>query len=243
MLPIPLILRVLNYLVEANPDWQWGMPFWLQLHYNAMSWGVIIAVVVYVFAFSTATYFQAEHARKGSVLVVAIGVVGVFEIFAWSNVHPRPPHLRGPQTSKDGAIMQTSYSTCAATAAANIATRLGGGQTEREFVDLFGTTEDGTLAAQIVTGMNKAGFVVTKRTVHDSNIESLKPPAMLFIVQDTHAVAFMGMTNGLAEIWDPLAGKRLLKKAFLKEAWRRLGHPACEDRSFVVTRKDCAPLD
>jgi len=219
LLPIPLILFSLNSLLEAEPDWQWNMPFWLQLHYNALSWCVIIAVVVYVFAFSIATYFLARNPWKKTVLPAAICVLGVFEVFAWSNLRARPPRLREPQISRDGVILQTTYSTCAAAAAANIAAHLGIPKTERDFAELFGTTDEGTLASQIVAGLRKAGFVVTKRNVRDSDIKALKPPAMLFIVQDTHAVAFLGMTNGLAEIWDPLAGRRLLKRSFLRESW------------------------
>ena len=52
-----------------------------------------------------------------------------------------------------------------------------------------------------------------------NGIRAVHPPAMLFILGDTHAVVFAGMSGGLVEIWNPSTGKALASERRLGQIW------------------------
>jgi ABC-type bacteriocin/lantibiotic exporter with double-glycine peptidase domain len=103
---------------------------------------------------------------------------------------------------------------------------LGVEKTEREMVDLLGTTDDGTTPSQIVYGMRRLGFESRKRRVPDSDYTKLNAPAVLLVMYGTqplgHAVAYMGQKDGKAEIWNPVSGRQLMTREQLGEIW--FGH-------------------
>jgi hypothetical protein len=219
LVPILLALLMVGPFLDTRPLLQWDMPFWLQLHYQAASLGTVVAILAYVFSFTAANYFGAQRPTRWTVLAGGVAVLLAVHFYAWHHLSVQPIPPGPPRITADGIILQSNGSTCVAASAANIANRLGVKVSERELIKLCGTTRDGTLPAQVARGMGTLGFATRRKSIPDARIESLKPNSMLFIAGDTHAVAFMGMTNGLAEIWDPAIGRKLLPPALIARLW------------------------
>jgi ABC-type bacteriocin/lantibiotic exporter with double-glycine peptidase domain len=102
---------------------------------------------------------------------------------------------------------------------ANIARRHGVVMTEAGLAAAAGTTKDGTSAGQAALVFRRLGFPVVKRTITSGNLETLKPPAILWVDGDSHVVAFFGLTNGTASIVDSTSGLRLANRQRLAERW------------------------
>ncbi len=217
---VALLLFAIQYCLVAQPDAQWAMPFWLQLAYPTIHWSLVLGSVGVISGLVLVHGPRTGAICKIGVPCIALLLLAGFTVPAWQNLRPDPPPLREPRQSSDGVILQSSAVTCAPAAAANIATSLGRPMTEGELVERFGTKPDGTTPAQVAYGMGRLGFQWRKRTVPDHRIQALTPPAILFVSYDTHAVAFVGMTNGgLAEILDPLGGRKLWRPELLAEIW------------------------
>jgi ABC-type bacteriocin/lantibiotic exporter with double-glycine peptidase domain len=90
--------------------------------------------------------------------------------------------------------------------------------TEREMAELFHTTRDGTFPAQVLRGMKSLGISGRKVTA-TGGIRTVHPPAMLFILGDTHAVMYARMVGGMIEIWNPSFGKAFLPEWRLNQIW------------------------
>jgi len=119
-------------------------------------------------------------------------------------------------------ILQSCSTTCVPATGANIASLLGLRATERELVELFHTTREGTFPAQALVGLKQLGIRGTKVTVPNGEINKLRSPAMLFIFGDTHAVTYVGTSHGMVELWDPRSGKRFIPETRLRDIWQ--GH-------------------
>lgn len=99
---------------------------------------------------------------------------------------------------------------------------LGIRTTEAELARRFHTTKDGTLPAQVIAGLRQLGISGRKVSVPTADLTDVRAPAMLFLVSDGHAVAFAGITNGMAEILDPACGRRRMDPTSLRDVWQ--GH-------------------
>jgi len=219
--PLLLVFPFINVYLARDPSLQWNMPPWLQLHWAALSWGIVSALLAYVFGFCSIVGLTTGHRWRWGLVYFGVAVLAVIQVYAGWSSRPNLPPLGETRISSDGVILQTTPYTCVPAAGANIAAMLGVHTTERELVELFHTTRDGTFPAQVLRGLKELGISGRKVTA-GSGLRAIHPPAMLFIFGDTHAVVYAGMTGGLAEIWNPSVGKALVPEWRLAQMWE--GH-------------------
>jgi predicted double-glycine peptidase len=225
-----LIPLSLVFLIAANlnrPHLIWNLPLWLQYHYTALNWGGVLAIFAFIFSLASAISFRTHHREKWKIVVSGVLFIVAVQIVQWKHTRPIAQQL-SEKLSADGVIMQTSGVSCAAAAGANILRTFGIEKTEREIAELFRTTEAGSSAAQIIYGMREIGFLCHKVEISDRDPEKLESPAMIFFddvpaMPEAHAVAFMGLNEGKAEIWDSLGGKRSLERHQLAKRWQGRG--------------------
>jgi hypothetical protein len=216
--PLLLVFPFINVYLARNPSLQWDMPPWLQLHWAALSWGIVSALLAYVFGFCSVVGLTTGHQWRWGLVYFGVAVLAAIQVYAgWSSRLNLPP-LGETRISSDGVILQTTPYTCVPAAAANIAAMLGVHATEKELVVLFHTTRDGTFPAQVLRGLKELG-ISGRKVASDSALSAIHPPAMLFVFADSHAVVYAGMTGGLAEIWNPSAGKAFLPAWRLHQMW------------------------
>ena len=225
LIPLSIILLIVASL--NRPQLLWNLPLWLQYHYTALTWGGILAIFAFLFSLSAAVAIRTQHRERGKIVVAGILLICVIQVIQWNYTRPVAPRLKDI-VAASGTVMQTSNSSCAAASGASIARTLGMQKTEKQMAELFGTTVGGTSGAQVIYGMRKIGIASKKVEVLDSDAERLKSPTMIFIDNqftgpESHAVAYMGLNKGKAELWDPLEGKRFLTKNQLAKIWHGRG--------------------
>jgi hypothetical protein len=225
LIPVSIIL-----LVVANinrPHLIWNLPLWLQYHYTALNWGAILAIFSFIFSLASAIAFRTGHRERWKLVIAGVLLIGVVQAMQWSYTRPIAPLLKDVFGSS-GLVFQSYNSSCAAASGASIARTFGLEKTEKEMAELFGTTMGGTSGAQVIYGMRKIGFACNKVEILDCDPQKLQAPAMIFIDNqftgpESHAAAYLGLDTGKAEIWDPLEGKRLLRKNELRKIWHGRG--------------------
>ena len=235
LLPLALLAFVgtivLYNLTMNNPHWSWYIPVALEYISQPAMWAMELFFVLFsMIAITT----LAWHTRKP----LGIGLL-LFALFVGATVEGLLRHHSAPRLGdmhhrvSDGMIRQTTGSTCAAASCANIATYYGIEKTEADMAALLGTTWNGTSPSQMVYGLRSLGIDARKVTIAPDQIASIQVPAVLLIQfgdkPDGHAVAYMGMDDGLAEIWDPQGGIQFKAPQELAEQW--LGHAIENQRS------------
>lgn len=225
LIPLSVILLIVAFL--NDPSFIWNLPLWLQYHYLSMTWGGILSIFVFIFSLTSFICLNIRHREKWKIVIASMLLVGAIQVVQWSYTRRIAPSLED-NILPSGLVMQTSGTSCAAASAASIVRQFGMQKTEREMAELFKTTIGGTSAAHVIYGMQKIGISCKKVEIKNSNPEILKSPAMIFIDHpaagdESHAVAYMGINKGKAEIWDPLEGKRFLDVSQLKEIWHGRG--------------------
>lgn len=218
-LPILLLVGGTHIYLGLHPRAAWDLPIWLELHYSEVAWGTIISIFSFVFSFTVAAHFKSAHPQRRTLLIASIGLIFSLLVYSTSMSRHRPPKLGKEIPSYDGSILQTSSSTCVPAAAANILASFGVQATERELMECFRTSEDGTQPAQAIVGLGKLGFKVTKKTVHPSNISAIQPPAILLVSEEQHAIAYFGITNGVLHAIDPMSGRRNFRVDIFTNLW------------------------
>jgi ABC-type bacteriocin/lantibiotic exporter with double-glycine peptidase domain len=129
---------------------------------------------------------------------------------------------------RDGVILQTSGSSCAAAATANVLGVLGEKISEREMARLLKTTRSGTLSASVLVEVRRMGFFA-ERFMLDEGLWSEAPVPSVILVDhpatgpESHAVSLMGVDEGVFEVWDPLTGKLDLTRLELGKIWHGRG--------------------
>lgn len=216
--PLLLVFPSINLYVALEPSVQWNMPPWLQVHWSALSWGTVSALLAYVFGFCAVAALASGHRWKWLLICFGASVLAAIQVYAGWESRPNLPPLGGTTYSADGVILQTTPFTCVPASAANIARLLGVQTTEAELVKLFHTTRDGTFPAQVLYGFRALG-INGQKAPPGAAIGDIRPPAMLFIMADTHAVVYAGMRHGRIEIWNPSTGKSLITEPELHEIW------------------------
>jgi len=219
-----ILLNAAYLLVKNNRAVAWFLPVPVEYYGDTVTWFADLTVMAIFLGVAVAVAFLEGHQLRWTLPLAGAILLGssvyVYHAFR-SHV---PPVLQAARVSKDGVILQTNGSTCAAAACANISTCLGVPKTEKEMVELLETRDDGTSNAEVIRGMRELGFKCVKRYVLDRDASRLHAPAMLavdlFGQPDGHAVSYMGQTDGKAEIWDPTGGKCLLSAAELRARWR-----------------------
>ena len=225
LIPVSLLLFMASlfasHWVLSHPQWGWYVPAAVEYHLLPLFWGVKIALITFAMVSISVLAFL-NHRIAGSVLLVVVGVF-IFGLEITMR-YVNQPHLEEMRVNeRDGMIFQSTASTCAAAACANIATRLGVPKGEAEMAELLHTTWAGTSPGQIVWGMRKLGFSARKAYSPRLEPEDIQAPAVFLFNfgtdADAHAVAFMGMKDGKAEIWDPVSGKILMTAEMLRIRW------------------------
>jgi hypothetical protein len=216
--PVLLVVPFINLFLARDPSLQWDMPVWLQLHWAALSWGIVSSLLAYVFGFCSVAATITGHRWRWGPVYFGVAVLAVIQAYAGWSSRPDLPPLGETRISSDGVILQTTPYTCVPAAGANIAAMLGVHTTERELVELFHTTRDGTFPAQVLRGLKELG-ISGRKVTGGGGLNAIHPPAMLFIFSDSHAVVYAGMKGGLAEIWNPSAGKAFLPEWRLGQMW------------------------
>jgi hypothetical protein len=215
-------------LLRSRLALAWHMPLWFAYYYTALLWGVFLAVMACVFSAATVIAFRTQHVGRWKIVLGGTLVLVTVHVVQWQFTRPVAPALTHV-TLPDGVILQSSGESCAAAAGANIVRVFGMQKTEQEMAVLFGTTRGlGTSAAQVIYGMRTLGVAASKVHIPDADPARLTAPAMLFIDHpeagpESHAVAYMGLANGQAEIWDSLVGKRWLDTHQLRQIWHGRG--------------------
>ncbi|MFC1858191.1 cysteine peptidase family C39 domain-containing protein [Thermodesulfobacteriota bacterium] len=224
LLPVPAIVFGINKFLQYKPTLLWNVPLWLQYHYSSITWGMILGLLTFIFSFASFLAIKTDHRQKYHLIVAGLIFITAIQSAQWVYTRPIAPQLE-EKVNRDSVIIQTSFVSCGAAAAANILKAFGINKTEKEMANLFGTSViNGTSAAQVVYGMRKLGF--NCRMKFDENRDTLiiNPPALLYFGKGTawakfHAVAFMGYQDGKAEIRDPINGKAYLTKEQLEKEW------------------------
>ena len=216
--PLLLALPSINVYLATHPSLQWDMPEWLQLHWAALSWGIVSGILAYVFGFCSAAALARSPRWRRAPIYFSVAVLAVIQIYAGWSSRPNLPPLGETRVSSDSVILQTTPYTCVPAAGANIAAILGVHASEKEMVKLFHTTRDGTFPAQALHGLRELG-IFGRKAKAGIEIGEVTPPAMLFILGDTHAVVYAGTSHGRIEILNPSVGKTWLSESQLRELW------------------------
>jgi hypothetical protein len=232
LIPFTVLLLAGTALVMAvarnRPSLFWKLPLWLEYHLFTICWGVIFALFAFTFALTAAVAVRSRHEERRKIIAAAILFVGAIQIVQWIYTHPVAGTL-GEEISRLGMVIQTSPVSCAAASGATIARLLGQEKTEREMAALYGTSQMGTSAAQIIVGMERIGFISRKVEVKSADPKMVVPPAIFFVNSpmsgpESHAVAYLGYEEGKAVIWDPLHGVRMdLGKKDVAALWKGRG--------------------
>lgn len=214
--------NVLLLKARSYPAISWYLPGSVEYWSVPGLWTINLATIVFMFVAVFTLAARTKSKLRWFVPFFGVCVLAVAETVFQGSPLVRPPELGSPRLGKDGVIMQSNGSTCAAAACANIAGYLGKPKTEAEMVALLGTTDAGTSPAQVVYGMSALGFQCRKHRVPDGDISRIRPPAVIFVhagtEADGHAAAYIRMEDGRAEIWDPSSGKALHDpKEFVKK--------------------------
>ena len=232
LMPLSLLLLLaavtLMVLHKRHPSALWALPVWFEYHLLTGTWGSILSLFAFGFALGSAVAMRTRHRERTKLVAASFLLVAAIQVVEWNYTRLVSPILRN-DISAAGMVTQTSDVSCAAASGATIARLLGIAKTEQEMADLYGTSALlGTTAAQVVYGNAAIGIASRKVEILDRDPERMAAPAMLFVDHratgpESHAVAYLGMKEGKAEIWDPIRGLKRLDKTGLTSVWRGRG--------------------
>lgn len=230
LLPLILLSLVPLVLFSIPQVWRlvlWRAPVWLDCYALPLRHGVLAALFGFLFANMAFMAAYTAHPKRRSLALASILIVLVIPLLQWQYSRSVLEELGPPKISRGGIVLQTSGTSCAAASGANIARILGADATEKEMAVLMNTSLlTGTTAGQAIMGMRSKGVECVK--LENTDIRGFAAPAMLFVDfpslgPESHAVAFMGLSEGQAEIWDPMAGKRMYSLSSLGKIWHGKG--------------------
>lgn len=228
LVPMSLLLLLSNVVAVVvrmkRPALYWGFPLWLEYWLLPIAWGLIVSLLAFTFGLASALALRTAHRERRKVVIASVLVVAAIPVMQWN--YSRPVPLRD-DISPSGRVSQTSPVSCAAASGATILRTFGQPRTEREVAALYGTSMLGTSAAQVIYGNMQIGIVSRKIDLPDRDPARLTAPAMLFVDNpfsgpESHAVAFLGLAQGMAVVWDPLTGLARYDQSRLASFWR--GH-------------------
>lgn len=173
-------------------------------------WGTVLALFAYIFSLTLTLAFATRHETRWALTLGAVLSIAAVEVTHARVTTPVWPQLEATVDS-DGAILQSSGSTCAAASGANIARTFGMDYTEIDVARAMHSTEFGTTTAQIVRGMAALGLVCTPFALDPAEPETIPAPAIAFVpladgTEDGHAIAVLSVTTDLITVVDPLSG-------------------------------------
>jgi len=210
-------------LSRGYPAISWYLPVPVEYYATPGLMLLNIGSLVFVSSAATALAFANTSTARWILPLVCISLFAVVEYKFRTSALLAAPTIGPEKLGDGGVVLQTGAATCGAAACASVMRLLGVHKTEREMVELLGTTEAGTSPAQMVYAMRKLGFDCVKRNIHDRDVSRVKAPAVLFVAVgyeiDGHAVALAKVQDGIAEIWDPRYGLTRYSIESLKQHW------------------------
>jgi hypothetical protein len=230
LIPLCLLLLLANVAAIVvrimRPALYWGFPLWLDYSIMQIQWCILTGIFAFTFGFSSVLAWRTAHRERHKVVIASVLLVAAIQIMQWNYTRPVTEKLKD-DISPAGMVSQTSPVSCAAASGATILRTFGQPRTEREVASFYGTSMLGTSAAQIIYGNTRLGIVSRKVDVQDRDPSRLATPAMIFIDNpfagpESHAVAFLGMKQGRAAVWDPISGLILYDARQLAAVWK--GH-------------------
>ena len=233
LIPAFLVLFVLLHVATGtilkNPQIGWALPVFIEYHLTSAMWLLKIFFVTFAMSAIVTVGFRQRHGMRYVLLLFTAVVIGGIEVLTHLSVQPFLGEIR--TRVKDGIVLQTNASTCAAASAANIARYFGIDATEADMVKRLHTTWSGTAPSQIIYGLRELGLKARKVRIPDRDLAKVHPPAVLLVNvgedPDAHAVTYMGRRGERFEIWDPVSGRWI---ASLEEVRARWGGRAIEVR-------------
>lgn len=224
---LPMLLYGIQlWTIQTQPQLMWRLPLALQYWFVSLMWGWVIALFSYLFALLVCVAFKSGHDQRKQLVAVALLALAAVEVGQDQYTRPLAPLLE--EREREGVVLQTSDSSCAAASGANIARRLGLEATERSVSEAMRSSVMGTAPAQVIYGLERFGIHCTRFELESWEIADIPVPSMLFVDQravgpEGHAVACMGEVSGRAEIWDPLFDRVLMGREELAEIWHGRG--------------------
>lgn len=209
--------------LKEFPSIAWYLPIPVEYCLTPLGWAVELSLMTFAIAGISTLGFLEHHRARWVLIAMSLLIFISAKILFQAYAQDVPPDTGNQRKSADGLLLQTTGSTCAPTACANVARFFGKDTNEKEMVALLGTKDHGTSPAQIIYGMQKLGLACKKRYIHNKDIAQLHPPAILLvnwsIEVDGHVVVYNGLVDGEAEIWDPVSGKILMERDALNKKW------------------------
>lgn len=199
------------WLITRPIGVQAGYPLWLLDAAPLVLWASVLGMFAYVFSLTLTLAFETRHETRWALALGAVLSVAAVEVAHAEATAPLWPDLE--ERVNDGAILQSSGSSCAAASGANIATALGVPLTEIEVARAMGSTATGTSTGQMVRGMRELGFTCTPFQLDPGAPDSMPTPSFAFVpladgFEDGHAIAVLEVSPEQIVVVDPLSGRR-----------------------------------
>ncbi|MCF6286460.1 MAG: cysteine peptidase family C39 domain-containing protein [Candidatus Hydrogenedentes bacterium] len=205
-----LVAHVTTSTVTGNPRIAWMLPVFVEYYLIPALWILKILFATFAMAAIATVGFLERHSIRIPLIVFSVIVIVVIDGLIRASVQPNLGDISDME--RDGVVLQSNPSTCAAATAANIARKYGIEMNEADMITLMNTTWAGTSPAQLVHGFRSLGLKARKVFHSDRDLSKVHAPAVLFVEvggePDAHAVAFMGRVGDEFEICDPNGGRR-----------------------------------
>lgn len=203
------------------------LPLWLQRHASGVTWSALVVLLGYVSSYTSALALLTRHRKRRRLVLCSTLLITSVSLTA-AALEVRVADRLADSVSENGVVLQSSGSSCAAAAIANVARSYGIPVTEPEAADLMGTTVLGTSPGQMRYALATYGIEHETLNERFSRLEDVRSPAILFVDHpavghEGHAVTFMGMAGDDYEIWDPLEGRVLLSRDEIASVWHGNG--------------------
>lgn len=187
-------------------------------------------------------------ARKQVIAVALLGVLGLggFTAVEAYFLAPIYPYLQN-NLMPNGIFLQTSVSSCAPAALANVLRIWGIDATESNVAQFAGTSRLGTSMPQLIVAAQKFGMDGIELSPTWEQMQQINRPGVLAswlysdFGKDAHAIALLGMSDNAVVIADSSFGKIYeVTKPQFEEIWRKEYVPVFPATDAVLAPADAA---
>jgi len=193
-----------------------ALPAMAQYACGPVLWTSLTAATTFLFTLCLGVAFATSHGERRALAVAVVLLIAAVQYGRWTTSRPLWPDLAENKVV-DGAVLQSSPTTCAAASGANVARKLGRSMTEAEVARALGTSPLGTSDGQIIVGMARLGFDCSKSVGLD--LRDVPAPAFLVVDKDSHVVALLGWTGTGPDLVDPMFGRLETTAEKLSDRW------------------------
>ncbi len=218
-----LVALTVPLAAEISDRFCQQLPLEVQRDVGRITWTMLVVLFAYLSSFGGTFAFLTRH-RQSRQFTTALILLNVAFVLLDVRLNSAIASSLREQISKDGIVLQSSGSSCAAATVANIVRHFGKQVTEEEVAEVMGTTNFGTSPGQMRFALRRYGLefeTLNERTV---DLAEVRVPAVLFIDHpavraEGHAVAFFGVRGDRFEVWDPLVGRVFWTPAMATDVW------------------------